>query len=50
LEQEIAQNAWLNAEANEAVLFERPPEKRWRAAAELVGVDISLMTMEAGHA
>lgn len=50
LEQEIAQNAWLNAEATEAVLFDRPPEKRWRAAAELVGVDISLLTLEAGHA
>jgi len=50
LEQEIAQNAWLNAEATEAVLFDRPPENRWRAAAELVGVDISLLTLEAGHA
>lgn len=50
LEQEIAQNAWLNAEATESVLFDRPPEKRWHAAAELVGVDISLLTLEAGHA
>ena len=50
LEQEIAQNAWLNAEATEAVLFDRPPEKRWREAAGLVGVDISLLTLEAGHA
>ena len=50
LEQEIAQNAWLNAEATESVLFDRPPEKRWHAAAELVGVDISQLTLEAGHA
>lgn len=50
LEHEITQNAWLNAEASEAVLFDRPPEGRWRAAAELVGVDISLLTLEAGHA
>jgi putative transcriptional regulator len=50
LEQEIGQNAWLNAEAKDTVIFDRPPEKRWRAAAELVGVDISLLTLEAGHA
>jgi putative transcriptional regulator len=50
LEQEIAENAWLNAEAQDSVIFDRPPEKRWRAAAELVGVDIALMTLEAGHA
>ena len=50
LEAEIAENAWLNAEALASVIFETSPEARWRAAADVVGVDISLLTLEAGHA
>lgn len=50
LEQEITQNSWLNAEAKASVIFDTSPEERWRRAAEVVGVDISLLTLEAGHA
>ena len=49
LEQEIAQNAWLNAEAEQSIIFTRPAASRWKAAAELMGVDISLLTTQAGH-
>lgn len=50
LEQEILDNAWLSAPANRAIVFEAPFGERWRAAAELLGVDISLLANDAGHA
>jgi putative transcriptional regulator len=49
LEQEIVENAWLNAPASDSIIFVRPPSHRWKAAAELMGVDISLLTTQAGH-
>jgi putative transcriptional regulator len=50
LEQEIAENSWLTVPATDSLLFETPAEQRWQAAAELLGVDINLMTASAGHA
>lgn len=49
LEREIVQNSWLNAEAEQSIIFTRPAASRWKAAAELMGVDISLLTTQAGH-
>jgi putative transcriptional regulator len=50
LEQEIKQNAWLNGPADPEVLFSLPLAERWSAAAELLGVDLSQLSGEAGHA
>ncbi|MCL5801520.1 MAG: YqgE/AlgH family protein [Gammaproteobacteria bacterium] len=53
LEEELAQNAWLNGQAQGAtarILFETPYEKRWSEAAALLGVDISNLSGEVGHA
>ena len=50
LEAEVADNAWLTVPADEHVLFELPAEARWRAAAELLGVDPSLLSHDSGHA
>lgn len=50
LEQEIAENSWLSAPASNAIIFQAPLEQRWRAAAQLLGVDLSLMAAQAGHA
>lgn len=50
LESEIAANAWLNVPVEPSILFETPIEDRWRAAAELIGVDLSRVTSYAGHA
>jgi putative transcriptional regulator len=49
LEREIAENSWLNAPANQSIIFNQPAAGRWKAAAELMGVDISLLTAQAGH-
>lgn len=49
LEEEIARNVWLTVEADPSVLFERPFEQRLDAAAGLLGIDLSLVSPEAGH-
>ena len=50
LEREISENSWLSGPANAHVLFEIPLEHRWSAAAGAVGVDLTLLSSEAGHA
>ena len=50
LEEEIQHNAWLNGPADPAIIFDLPPEQRWAAAARQLGVDLNLLSTEAGHA
>ena len=50
LERELAENAWLAAPADLDILFDLPFEQRWSAAARRIGVDISLISHETGHA
>ncbi len=50
LEEEISANAWLNGPADSQIIFNTPPELRWRAAAKLLGVDLDLLSGDAGHA
>ncbi len=50
LEKEIAQNSWLCGPANPKVLFDIPPENRWRAAGALLGVDMDCLSFDVGHA
>ena len=50
LEQEILDNAWLTAPADQNILFKTPIADRWREAAKLIDIDISTMSGVAGHA
>lgn len=50
LEQELAENAWLSGPASSEILFEMPVERRWQAAAALLGVDLALISSVAGRA
>jgi putative transcriptional regulator len=50
IEVEICDNAWLNGPADPQILFNTPVERRWEAAAALIGVDIHQLTGAAGHA
>ena len=50
LEQELAANSWLSCPANEQIIFEIPTEDRWQAAADIIGVDLQLLSHDAGHA
>ncbi|KAA0010202.1 YqgE/AlgH family protein [Billgrantia pellis] len=49
LEQELKDNAWLTVEGDGDILFKVPPEQRLGAAAGILGVDLNLMSREAGH-
>ena len=50
LEQELADNAWLTVPYQPKILFETPVEKRWQTAASKLGIDLHLISNEAGHA
>ncbi|NBC12973.1 MAG: YqgE/AlgH family protein [Gammaproteobacteria bacterium] len=50
LEEELSANAWLSGPADAQILFSRPPGERWLAAAQLLGIDMNLLSGEAGHA
>jgi putative transcriptional regulator len=50
LENELAQNAWLNGPATSEIIFKRASQERWQAAADLLGVDLNLLSGDAGHA
>ena len=50
LEREMVENSWLSSPASREILFELPLERRWNAAAGLVGVDLTMLSAEAGHA
>ncbi|MDH4401452.1 MAG: YqgE/AlgH family protein [Burkholderiaceae bacterium] len=50
LENELAQNAWLNVAADIDVIFSTPPELRYPAALKLLGIDPIMLTVAAGHA
>lgn len=50
LEDEIKQNAWLTVEADPEVIFGLPAEQRFAAAMQLLGIDLSMLSEEAGHA
>lgn len=50
LEGEIAANAWLTVTATPQILFDTPPEGRYEAALQLLGVQATQLTGQAGHA
>ncbi|VAW64167.1 UPF0301 protein YqgE [hydrothermal vent metagenome] len=50
LEYEISENSWLSCPATEKILFDTPIEKRWKAAALLLGIDLQLLSNMTGHA
>lgn len=49
LELEMRDNAWLNCTAATDITFHTPPEQKWMAAIQKLGVDPELLSGEAGH-
>jgi putative transcriptional regulator len=49
LEQELVDNTWLSVPADQHILFNVPVHKRWQAAAAKLGVDVNLISSQAGH-
>ena len=50
LEQELGDNSWLTLPANGDIIFNTAPHLRLGAAAALLGIDMNLISGEAGHA
>lgn len=50
LEDEIQDNVWLSGPATDDVIFKAPMEQRWITAAASFGIDMRLMSSQAGHA
>ena len=50
LDSEMASNTWLTCPADEQIIFNTPVEERWKAAAKLIGIDLSLLSSDTGHA
>ena len=50
LEDEIRRNGWLTVLADVDVIFNVPPEARYAAAMQALGVDPANLSEEAGHA
>jgi len=50
LENEMLSNSWLTVDATAELVFDTPFEDRWDSAARLLGIDISSISPDAGHA
>jgi putative transcriptional regulator len=50
LEQELADNSWLTLPGSSDIIFSTPADQRLEAAAALLGVDMNLISGQAGHA
>ncbi|MGH8456191.1 MAG: YqgE/AlgH family protein [Stenotrophobium sp.] len=50
LESEILGNSWLNTPVDKAILFQTPARDRWQAATRLLGVDVTQLSNDSGHA
>lgn len=50
LEEEIHANSWLTAEAEEEIIFYTELEQKWARTMAMLGVNISMLSADAGHA
>lgn len=50
LEDEMLANSWLSVPATPDIVFDIPFSERWASAARIIGIDISKMSQDAGHA
>ena len=50
LEHEIAENSWLTLPADTGIIFDTPYDRRLNAAAAVLGIDMNLISGQAGHA
>lgn len=50
LETEMLNNTWLSVPASPRLIFDVPFEDRWRTAADVLGIDLSRLAPDAGHA
>lgn len=50
LEQELVDNSWLTYPADAEMLFKTSPDQLWHTTANALGIDLSLLSGDVGHA
>lgn len=50
LESEIQANAWLHTEIDSDLVFDTEPELKWPLGMAKLGIDVSMLSSEVGHA
>jgi putative transcriptional regulator len=50
LDAEIQANGWLSVPADDAIIFSPDHDKKWQRALAKLGVDLTMLSSEAGHA
>ena len=50
LEAEMSRNGWINVGAEPGIIFDTPVEQRYDKALSLLGIDVNMLSQEAGHA
>ncbi|MFA0566759.1 YqgE/AlgH family protein [Vibrio gallaecicus] len=50
LEIELTENSWLTIEADPKVIFDTPIAERWKVAVQMLGINVSQLSSDAGHA
>ena len=46
----MRENAWLSVPADPRIVFDTPFEQRWEEAARKLGVDLTTLSTQVGHA
>ena len=50
LDAEIQANGWLSVPADDAIIFDPDHDQKWQRALAKLGVDLTMLSSEAGHA
>jgi putative transcriptional regulator len=50
LEDEMSRNGWINVNAEPGIIFDTPVAQRYDKALSLLGIDIGMLSSDAGHA
>ena len=50
LDKELTRHGWLSAPATGAIVFDAPIDQKWSRAMSSIGIDVRMLSGEAGHA
>ena len=50
LEEEMSRNGWINVDAEPGIIFDTPVNQRYGKALSLLGIDVGMLSSDAGHA
>ena len=50
LDAEIQANGWLSVPADDEIIFDPDHDQKWQRAMAKLGVDLTMLSSEAGHA